>query len=60
MLFVCLFVFSLLKLFIPALLHFKFPKDISKRKEVFSLDDKPAIKTLLLDFLQSYLLLPYG
>ena len=51
---------SILKLFVSSLVHFTFTKDVSKRKDVFSLDSKPQIRRVLLEFLESYLLLPYG
>ncbi|ESP05333.1 hypothetical protein LOTGIDRAFT_103320 [Lottia gigantea] len=51
---------SLLLLMIPAIQHLKFPSDLTKRKSMFQLADKPEITKLLLDFMMDILLLTYS
>lgn len=55
-----LFPSSILQLVVPALIHLELPKDLSQRKTLLQLDQKPKVKTAMLEFLLCYLLLPYG
>ena len=52
--------FSVLQLVVPALVHLELPKDVSQRKTLLQLDQKPAVKASMLEFILCYLLLPYG
>ena len=51
---------SVLQLVLPSLIHLVLPKDLSQRKTFLHLDQRPKIRTALLEFLLYYLLLPYG
>lgn len=51
---------GVLQMIVPALVHLVLPRDLSERKEVLQLDDKPATRAVLLEFLLSFLLLPYN
>ncbi|KAK9500526.1 hypothetical protein O3M35_001774 [Rhynocoris fuscipes] len=51
---------SICVLLITSLIDYKFPKDDEKRRNIFSLNDWPKFKKLLLDMMLDILLFPYG
>lgn len=55
-----IFPFSVLQLVFPSLYHLVLPEDLEQKKALFQLDDRPVVRATLLDFMKSYLLLPYG
>ena len=56
----CLFLYSLLRLFVLGLSEIKYEQFVNKRKEWFGLEALDiSVQSVLLEFLFDYLLLPY-
>lgn len=54
------YIYSILQLCIPALVHLEWPHDVKERRGLLPLSNQPVVRKLLLQFLLLYLLLPYG